>query len=92
MYDEEKDPQSRRALSERRAAFGLCRLHSAGNREQRHAQPLIGKQLYLAKIALDTDDLLAWTVIIVTVSVLSEKMFMRALKRVLEGSKTCRSK
>ena len=52
----------------------------------------IGKQLYLAKIALDTDDLLAWTVIIVTVSVLSEKMFMRALKRVLEGSKTCRSK
>lgn len=52
----------------------------------------IGKQLYLAKIALDTDDLLAWTVIIVAVSVLSEKLFMHALKRVLEGPKTCRSK
>lgn len=43
----------------------------------------IGKMLYLAKIYLDTDDLLAWTVIIVVISVLSEKLFMWALKRVL---------
>ena len=36
----------------------------------------IGKQLYYSKICLDTDDLLAWTVIIVLLSVLFEKLFM----------------
>jgi NitT/TauT family transport system permease protein len=43
----------------------------------------IGKMLYLSKIYLDTDDLLAWTVIIVIISVSSEKLFMWALKKVL---------
>jgi NitT/TauT family transport system permease protein len=43
----------------------------------------IGKMLYLSKIYLDTDDLLAWTVIIVIISVVSEKAFMWALKRIL---------
>lgn len=41
----------------------------------------IGKQLYYAKIYLDTDDLLCWTVIIVIISVLFEKLFMWLLKR-----------
>ena len=41
----------------------------------------IGKQLYLAKIYLDTDDLLAWTVIIVVISVLFEKLFVFLLKK-----------
>lgn len=41
----------------------------------------IGKQLYYAKIYLDTDDLLCWTVIIVIVSVLFEKLFMLLLRR-----------
>lgn len=36
----------------------------------------IGKQLYYAKIYLDTDDLLCWTVIIVIISVAFEKLFM----------------
>lgn len=40
----------------------------------------IGKQLYYAKIYLDTDDLLCWTVIIVVVSVVFEKLFMLALR------------
>ena len=40
----------------------------------------IGKQLYYAKIYLDTDDLLCWTVIIVMVSVAFEKLFMLALR------------
>lgn len=40
----------------------------------------MGKQLYFAKIYLDTDDLLCWTVIIVIISVLFEKLFMRLLK------------
>jgi len=41
----------------------------------------IGKQLYFAKIYLDTDDLLCWTVIIVIISVLFEKLFMLLLNR-----------
>lgn len=41
----------------------------------------VGQQLYLAKIYLDTDDLLAWTVIIVAISVLSEKGFLLLLKK-----------
>ena len=40
----------------------------------------IGKQLFYSKIYLDTDDLLCWTVIIVIVSVLFEKLFMLGLK------------
>ena len=49
----------------------------------------IGRQLYLAKIYLDTDDMLAWTVIIVVMSVLWEKLFLWVLKRVL-GVGKCR--
>lgn len=40
----------------------------------------IGKQLYYSKICLDTDDLLCWTLIIVIISVLFEKLFMLALR------------
>ena len=40
----------------------------------------IGKQLFYSKIYLDTDDLLCWTVIIVIISVLFEKLFMLGLK------------
>ena len=40
----------------------------------------IGKQLFYSKIYLDTDDLLCWTVIIVIVSVLFEKLFMLGLR------------
>ncbi len=40
----------------------------------------IGKQLFYAKIYLDTDDLLCWTVIIVIISVAFEKLFMLILR------------
>ena len=40
----------------------------------------IGKQLFYSKIYLDTDDLLCWTVIIVIISVLFEKLFMLGLR------------
>ena len=43
----------------------------------------IGKMLYPAKIYLDTDDLLAWTVIIVVISVVAEKVFLAGLSRLL---------
>jgi len=40
----------------------------------------IGRQLYLSKIYLDTDDLLCWTVLIVLVSVVFEKLFLLLLR------------
>lgn len=40
----------------------------------------VGKQLYYAKIYLDTDDLLCWTLVIVIASVIFEKLFMLLLR------------
>ena len=42
----------------------------------------VGKQLYTAKIYLDTDDLLAWTVVLVLLCVVSEKLFMMLMRRI----------
>lgn len=44
----------------------------------------IGRQLYLAKTYLDTVDLFAWTIIIVVLSVLFEKLFIKLLKLALK--------
>ena len=44
----------------------------------------IGKQLFLAKTFLDTDDLLAWTVIIVLLSMAFEKLLVYVLKKLLK--------
>lgn len=43
----------------------------------------IGKMLYTSKIYLDTDDLLAWTVIIVCMSAVTEKVITAVLRRTL---------
>jgi NitT/TauT family transport system permease protein len=43
-------------------------------------QGSMGEALYDAKIFFNTTDLLAWTVIIVVVSVLFERLFMALLK------------
>jgi len=43
----------------------------------------IGEMLYHAKLYIDTDDLFAWTVIIVLASVAFEKLFLFVLRRVL---------
>lgn len=40
----------------------------------------------MSKIYLDTDDLLAWTVIIVVLSVIFEKLVVLALKAALKNS------
>ncbi|MBR1477643.1 MAG: ABC transporter permease subunit [Lachnospiraceae bacterium] len=48
----------------------------------------IGKNLQQAKIYLDTDDLSAWTVIIVIVSAAFEKVFILLLKRILGADRT----
>ena len=43
----------------------------------------IGQQLFLSKIYLDTDDLFAWTVALVLVSVFFEKALVWIMKRLL---------
>ena len=40
----------------------------------------IGQQLYLSKIYLDTDDLLAWTVVLVILSIICEKLIVAGIK------------
>lgn len=40
----------------------------------------IGQQLYLSKIYLDTDDLLAWTVVLVILSIICEKIILALIK------------
>ncbi len=47
----------------------------------------VGKLLYTAKIYLDTQDLLAWTVIIDCLSALTEKAILLVLKKALGGEK-----
>lgn len=43
----------------------------------------IGRQIYLSKIYLATEDLLAWTLIIVVLSIFSEKIILFTLKKIL---------
>lgn len=44
----------------------------------------IGQMLYLSKIYLDTDDLLAWTLVLVILSVICEKLILLGLKLLLD--------
>lgn len=48
----------------------------------------VGEMLYDSKLYLDTDDLFAWTVVIVLLSVCFEKLFILLLKRALKGVET----
>ncbi|MDD4369222.1 MAG: nitrate ABC transporter permease, partial [Oscillospiraceae bacterium] len=44
-------------------------------------QGSIGERLYTAKINLSTPDLFAWTLVVIGLSLLGERLFMRALSR-----------
>lgn len=44
----------------------------------------IGQQLYLSKIYLDTDDLLAWTVVLVILSIICEKLVVTGIKLLIK--------
>ena len=50
-------------------------------------KPSIGKEMATARTFLDTPDLLAWTVVVVAVSVAFEKLFMFLLRLVLKKLK-----
>ena len=43
----------------------------------------IGQMLYLSKIYLDTDDMLAWTVVLVLLSIICEKLILLFWKKVI---------
>ena len=44
----------------------------------------IGERLYTAKVYFQTDDLFAWTAVIVLLSALFEKLFLLAINRFAE--------
>ncbi len=44
----------------------------------------IGERLYFSKLFLDTADMIAWTVVVIVISVLFEKLFMLALTKISE--------
>ena len=71
-------------LSACRLSLGMC--WKAGVAAEIIGMPRgsVGQMLYMSKIYLDTDDLLAWTVIIVVLSVIFEKLVVLALKAVLK--------
>ena len=50
----------------------------------------IGEQLYMSKIYLDTAGVLAWTVVIILISTLCEKIFLRLWRSFLEWQPKCR--
>ena len=45
----------------------------------------IGEKLYQAKIFLQTDELFAWTIVVIAVSVLFEKTFLFLLRAGFQG-------
>ena len=71
-------------LSACRLSLGMC--WKAGVAAEIIGMPKgsVGQMLYMSKIYLDTDDLLAWTVIIVVLSVIFEKLVVLALKAALK--------
>ncbi len=50
----------------------------------------IGEQLYMSKIYLDTAGVLAWTVVIILISTLCEKIFLKLWGSFLEWQPKCR--
>ena len=63
-------------------ALGLC--WKAGVAAEVIGIPSIGEQLYQAKVYLNTPDLFAWTIVIVMLSVLFERLFLRLIDGVVK--------
>ena len=64
-------------------ALGLC--WKAGIAAELIGVPAgtIGEQLYFSKIYILTDDLFAWTIVIILISIVFEKLFMFILNRIV---------
>ena len=66
------------------AAIGLCWKAVVAAEVIGVPKPAVGSKLYEAKIYLETDSLLAWTLTIVLLSVLLEALLKKAAKRLME--------
>ena len=66
------------------AAIGLCWKAVVAAEVIGVPKMAVGSRLYNAKIYLETDSLLAWTLTIVLLSVLLEKLLRAAAARVME--------
>ena len=64
------------------AALGLCWKSGIAAEVIGIPSGSVGEKLYRAKLYLETGDLLAWTAVIIAVSVIFEKLFMLVLKAV----------
>ena len=66
------------------AAIGLCWKAVVAAEVIGVPKPAVGSKLYEAKIYLETDSLLAWTLTIVLLSVLLEALLKKAARRLME--------
>lgn len=74
-------PYFRSAVS---AALGLCWKAGTAAEVIGLSGGTIGERLYTAKVYFQTPDLFAWTVVIVLISALFEKLFLFAVDRLAE--------
>ena len=65
-------------------ALGLCWKAGVAAEVIRIPDQSIGEQLYQAKVYLNTPDLFAWTIVIVMLSVLFERLFLRLIDGVVK--------
>ena len=75
-----------RAAEALEGAFGLVNLAGAGIAAEVIGLPggSLGERLYTAKVYFQTEDLFAWTAVIVAVSLIFERLFLRAVNALAE--------
>ncbi len=75
-------------LSGCRIALGLAWKSGVAAELIGYPEGSVGEALYYSKLFLDTADLFAWTVVIVLLSVVFEKLVLFLLKRLMKGVET----
>ena len=75
-------------LSGTRVAIGLAWKSGVAAELIGYPEGSVGEALYYSRLYLDTADLFAWTVVIVLLSVVFEKLFLFLLKTALKGVET----
>ncbi len=70
-------------------ALGLCWKSGVAAEVIGLPQGSIGERLYQAKIYLETPELLAWTLLIILISILSEKLFLKLFDLIIRRVVSC---
>ncbi len=70
-------------------ALGLCWKSGVAAEVIGLPQGSIGERLYQAKIYLETPELLAWTLLIIVISILSEKLFLKLFDLIIRRVVSC---